>query len=229
MPQKVFKQIQYLCSEIAKVEWSGMLFYSVTGDISSPKTFKIKLEEIVPMDMGTGSYTSYELDNRYVDYLMDNPHAMEWKMGHIHSHNTMPVFFSGTDTSELNDNAPNHNYYLSLIVNNFMEFKAKICYVADGPESTQVEYKALDSNGEKYTVATLTRKVDARILCIHDCVIKSPAKKIVTEKSFMSRVIEIMKPKPKHGDFDKINNRVWNGKSWVHPLKYLLNILSKIL
>lgn len=51
-----------------------------------------------------------------------NEHLEECRIGHIHSHNTMGVFFSGTDWGELEDNAPNHNYYLSLIVNNFMDF-----------------------------------------------------------------------------------------------------------
>ena len=44
----------------------------------------------------------------------------QWKVGHIHSHNVMRVFFSGTDMDELHDNAPSHNFYVSLIVNNLL-------------------------------------------------------------------------------------------------------------
>jgi len=220
MPTKILKQIQYLCSQISKVEWSGILFYSITGDISAPKTFKIKLEEILPMDMGTSAYTSYELDNRYVDFLMDNPHAMEWKMGHIHSHNTMPVYFSGTDMSELNDNAPNHNYYLSLIVNNFMEFCAKLCYMGEGPDSLNVDYTGLNSEGEKYVISSVPLKVDSKILCVHDCVIKSPVKKLTSDKGFMGKVAEIMKPKPKPVQkWEKKKNtnpvKIWENGQWV--------------
>jgi hypothetical protein len=42
-------------------------------------------------------FTSYDLDNRFIDYLMEDPKRMKFKVGHIHSHNIMSVFFSGTD------------------------------------------------------------------------------------------------------------------------------------
>lgn len=215
MPRKVFDQIKYLCSKIAKVEWSGILFYSVKGDITDPENFRINLEDILPMDKGTSAYTEYELDKRFVDYMMDNPEAMDWKVGHIHSHNTMGVFFSGTDKSELNDNAVNHNYYLSLIVNNFMEFEAKVAYVASTKvEQIEIEYKALNSAGEEYIVGIIPAKIDQKILCVHDCEIKSPSEKIKTTDSFMKKVSDILKPKqsakPKYG------NRVYNPvtKAW---------------
>lgn len=47
----------------------------------------------------------------------------------------MSCFFSGTDMSELHDNAPNHNYYLSLIVNykedTANSWCAKVAYVTE--------------------------------------------------------------------------------------------------
>lgn len=235
MPKSVYDQIEYLCSKISRVEWSGILFYSIEGDITDPKNFKIKLEDILPMDKGTSAYTEYELDGKFVDYMMDNPHAMEWKIGHIHSHNTMDVFFSGTDMSELNDNAPNHNYYLSLIVNNFMEFEAKVAYMAaTTTESIEVEYKALNSAGEQYTVGIIPLKVDQKLLCVHDCKIIAPTRKLSTNDVFMKRVAEIMKPKtPKTGAvtvWDPVN-KVWIPKEPVKqqqkefdiPVKHLAN------
>ena len=48
MPEKVFNQIQYLCQQIAKVEWSGILFYKTEGSIQDPETYKIILEDILP-------------------------------------------------------------------------------------------------------------------------------------------------------------------------------------
>jgi hypothetical protein len=45
MPQKVYNQIQYLCQQIAKVEWSGILFYKTEGSIQDPSSFKITLME----------------------------------------------------------------------------------------------------------------------------------------------------------------------------------------
>jgi hypothetical protein len=43
----------------------------------------------------------------------------------------MGVFFSGTDESELYGNCPNHNIYLSLIVNNKNDMIARIAFVAE--------------------------------------------------------------------------------------------------
>ena len=93
MPQKVYNQIQYLCQQIAKVEWSGILFYKTEGSIQNPETFKIILEDILPLHKGTSTYTEYTFDERVVEYMMENEHLEECKIGHIHSHNTMGVLF----------------------------------------------------------------------------------------------------------------------------------------
>ena len=126
MPEKVYNQIQYLCREIAKEEWSGILFYKIEGSIQDIENFKIILEDILPLNKGTQAYTEYTFDERVIEHMEENEHLEECRMGHIHSHNTMGVFFSATDWSELEDNVVNHNYYLSLIVNNFMDFCAKL-------------------------------------------------------------------------------------------------------
>ena len=61
------------------------------------------------------------------------------------------VFFSGTDWSELEDNASNHNYYLSLIVNNFMDFCAKVCFIAEAKNET-FNFEAKDEQGKRYSL-----------------------------------------------------------------------------
>ena len=149
MPEKILHQIKWLCKEISRVEWSGVLFYSMEGSITDPENLVFTLEHILPMHKGTSGYTEYELGEAVIEYMMENEESENWKMGHIHSHNTMDVFFSGTDMSELEDNAPNHNFYLSLIVNNFMEFCAKVCFIA---ESGIAQFTAKDENGKAYEV-----------------------------------------------------------------------------
>ena len=93
MPQKVFNQIQYLCQQIAKVEWSGILFYKTEGTIADPSNYKIILEDILPLHKGTATYTEYEFGKAFVEHMMDNEHLDDCKMGHIHSHNTMGKLF----------------------------------------------------------------------------------------------------------------------------------------
>jgi hypothetical protein len=162
MPDDTLNKIKYLCREIAKVEWSGILLYSVEGTIREPEKMIITLQDIIPMNKGTQAYTEYNFNekkrdssgyaDRHIDYIEENEHALEWHLGHIHSHNTMAVFFSGTDMSELDDNSASHNFYLSLIVNNFMDFTAKVAFRATAEYKISMPYIALDENGNKYTM-----------------------------------------------------------------------------
>jgi len=193
MPERVLNQVKYLCRQIAKVEWSGVLFYSVEGSIKEPGKMVLTIEDILPMHKGTSAYTEYTFDERVVDYMMDNE-VMEkgWKMGHVHSHNTMGVFFSGTDWSELEDNAPNHNFYLSLIVNNFMDFCAKVCFIVDCDESKEFSFSGKDENGQRYVYTTESYGVPDKKLVVYDCAIESPKNEIVVDDSFASKVDHII-------------------------------------
>ena len=82
MPEKVLNQIQYLCQQIPKVEWSGILFYKVEGSIKDPENMKIILEDILPMHKGTKAYTEYSFDERVIEYMMNNEHLEECRIGH---------------------------------------------------------------------------------------------------------------------------------------------------
>ena len=212
MPEKVFNQIQYLCQQIAKVEWSGILFYKTEGSIQDPKTYKIILEDILPLHKGTSAYTEYTFDERVVDYMEENEHLEECKMGHIHSHNTMGVFFSGTDWSELEDNAPNHNYYLSLIVNNFMDFCAKVCFIAQAENET-FSFIAKDETGKKYTASTGDYSVPPKLI-VYDCDINSPKKSIEVQESFTEKVKSIIEKAEKVVSSTSKTNSVKPGESW---------------
>lgn len=197
MSQQILDKIKILCKNIAKVEWSGVLFYSVQGSIRTPQVFKITLEDILPLDMGTKAYTEYELDDRFTDFLMEEPERMEWKVGHIHSHNDMSVFFSPTDVSELKDNCVNHNYYLSLIVNNFMDFQAKIAFTGELTKVVKdVPYQSLDENGDSYILSKTDLNYTKTKMFTYDCDIYAPEERLAVSDDFMTRVKEIMKPKP---------------------------------
>ena len=188
MPVKILNQIKWLCKEIPKVEWSGILFYSVEGSIKDPENMVLTIQDILPMQKGTAAYTEYAFDERVVDYRMENEEADEWKVGHIHSHNTMAVYFSGTDWSELEDNSPNHNFYLSLIVNNFMDFCAKVSFIVEADETREFNFTARDENGEKYEYSSEQYEVKQKKLVSYDCKIHSPEASISVEESFSEKV-----------------------------------------
>lgn len=212
MPEKVLNQIKYLCKEIHAVEWSGILYYSIDGSIKDPGNMTLTLQSILPMHKGTQSYTEYSFDERVVNFMMEEEDAMDWKMAHIHSHNNMAVFFSGTDWGELEDNAPNHNFYLSLIVNNRMDFCAKVCFIADtDTEEVKLSYFAKDEHGNRYEYGkhAVTTKKDK--LIVYDCDIKTPELN-KPDESFMKSVAHIIeKAKPKHIPYTPPTRNVYGG------------------
>lgn len=190
MPEKVLKQVQYLCRQIADVEWSGVIFYKIDGSIKDPANMVITLEDILPLNKGTKTYTEYTFDERLIDYMMENEHLEECKIGHIHSHNTMSVYFSGTDWSELEDNAPNHNFYFSIIVNNFMDFCAKVCFIAEAKQEV-FTFEAKDENGQRYEHSS-GNYVVAPKLVVYDCDIESPIDDVRVDDGFMGKVKSII-------------------------------------
>lgn len=125
---------------------------------------------------------------------MDNPELLDYKVGHIHSHHDMQVFFSGTDNMELMDNAPNHNHYLSLIINNKNEMVARIAYVVKEKLVQAIEFK--DTNGNKQTVYNPLAESKTQPLSktyYYDCKIVKP-----DYISFVnSRMNDILASKPK--------------------------------
>lgn len=198
MPIEVLHQIQYLCKLISKVEWSGALFYTTEGSIEKPESFKITLKTILPLDIGSAVYTEYNLDERFMDFIEEDfEERCTWKLGHIHSHNSMGVFFSGTDMAELNDNAPAHNFYLSLIVNNAMDFLAKVAFIGEAKKDIkQVPYTAKNVQGHDYIIEKQDFEVNTQKLFIYDCEMITPLETVIITEQFQAQVAKIMEPKP---------------------------------
>ena len=223
MPDEFLLKVKYLCKLIAQVEWSGILFYSINGTIKNLNTFSIVLQDILPMDKGSGAYTEYEIDKRYVDYLMDKPEAMEWHMGHIHSHHSMRVFFSGTDMEELHDNSEGHNFYLSLIVNNYMDFMAKIGFRASIDSNLKdIPFHAKDENGDDYIITKTDVKIKKEKLFIVDCEVQSKAELVSVDKDFATKVDGIINPPvvvPPQRPAQRIPQSFQQGKQWERPKK----------
>lgn len=190
MPDRVWYQFNYLCQEINKVEWSGVLFYTIEGTLKDPKNLKIQLTDILPMDKGNSTFTSYDLDDRVMLYMMDNPHLLGKPMGHIHSHHIMNTFFSGVDQDELHDNAPNHNIYLSLIVNNKQEFSCRLAYIEKVKGTFEKEFLDVDGTPVKHV-----EEVEEQTLVFYECEIVREKPDFQLPEDFVKKVVEINKPK----------------------------------
>lgn len=180
----IMDKIKHLCSKVPRLEWSGLLFYTMEGTIRNPAECKITVQDILLMDIGTAGATSFTWDEDIVAYRMDNMEALDWHVGHIHSHNTIDVFFSSTDWSELNDNCPGFNFYLSLIVNNFMDMTAKIAFTAD-----PTGYICKDEEGKDYQMKLTSG--NSRFMFVYDCRIFKPAEEVEVPEAFDKRFQDV--------------------------------------
>lgn len=127
IPQEVEKKIRLLCREIHNVEWSGVLFYKVSGSFED-KSLTITCVDLFQMDEGTGGYTEYDMSPDVSGYMVDHPELLDAGIyqGLIHSHNNMATFFSGTDTATLQSEGSDMNHFVSLIVNNAGKYTAGV-------------------------------------------------------------------------------------------------------
>ena len=200
MPAEVKAKIQYLCKKIHTIEWSGILVYDIVGDVRDPKTCRVELKDIVPMDKGTSGYTTYKLDPKVVmKHFMERPEHEDFCIGHIHSHHDMSVFFSGTDTDELHENVPNHNVYLSLIVNNKNDWACKLVFLADVVNKISF----LDKDGEP-TIFGDEEPVQKMV--VYDCEVVEEEQIVELDAHFVAGVERIDTFKP-------IVNRIYYGNT----------------
>lgn len=146
--EEVNNKIKYICSKISNVEWSGVLVYKSEGDLNDINNLSMKVIDIYVMDIGSSAHTSFEYDPIDIATAFEqNPDWIEneYRLGLIHSHVNMGVFFSGTDISELQDNAKNYDYYLSLITNNMNQFVAKIAFIGEEEVVTKKKLSIFNS------------------------------------------------------------------------------------
>lgn len=216
IPREVEEKILYLTRAIPDVEWSGILLYTSKGTMTEPDKFEITLKDIILMDKGSASYTSFKINekkrdqsgyiDRHIDYVEEYPESIEWTLGLIHSHQNFGVFFSGTDLEELQENSPLHNHYLSLIVNNKMEMVAKIAQHVKGTEKVQLAVDVIDvESGKKKTIKTKEERAFETIFT-YDCEITLDGKEDVEDNFFYKNVFDVLEEHNKPAPTTTIKN-----------------------
>jgi len=129
IPGTVQQKIDYLCNQIHEVEWSGTLFYTISGEFDSKENpLIVTVLDIFLQDIGSMAYTEFSRSPDLAGYMAYNPELLDENvfMGLIHSHNSMSTFFSGTDQNTLRQEGADQNHFVSLIVNNHKEYTAGI-------------------------------------------------------------------------------------------------------
>jgi len=125
IPEKVERLIRFLCERVWTTEWSGVLFYNYEGEFEDG-SLKIICEDILPMDIGSTTYTEFNMSPDVISYMAEKQELLDCKMGLIHSHNNMSTFFSDTDMNTLQEEGSERNHFVSLIVNNEGKYSAAI-------------------------------------------------------------------------------------------------------
>ena len=187
--EDMINKIRYICGEFPTKEWSGVLFYDIKGSLKKPNLIKIKAFDFYPLDLGSASYTEFEYSPDFAAYIARNPLLMDHQMGLIHSHNNMGVFFSGTDTATLQEQAPLYKKFLSVIVNNRMDITAKLAVYTESDITNNTEiisttnYQDIDYTNKKINNSSKTTKVfKAKEVWVYDCDIIKEGKEIVDEE-----------------------------------------------
>ena len=78
--------IRHLCGRIPDREWSGVLFYTVTGTFEEGLTVQCK--DICLMDVGSATYTEFDTSPDIAGYMVEND-LLDCYLGLVHSHNNM--------------------------------------------------------------------------------------------------------------------------------------------
>lgn len=161
-----------------------MLFYKIRDLSKDMSLFEADVVDFFPMSVDSAGHTDFEYEANYVKYMIDN-NLLEHDKGLIHSHNNMGVFFSGEDMSELQDNTPNHTFYLSLIVNNRFDVMAKMCTIVKMPDSKRVgEYVDIKGDTKKLEID----EPNPEYLFTVDCIIHKPTTSIAFKRDWLDQL-----------------------------------------
>lgn len=127
-------KIRYLCERFKTKEWSGNLFYTISGTFKD-KNLVIRCEDLYLQDIGNGTFTSYQNNADTANYMLEND-LFDCEVGVIHSHNQMQAFLSSTDLGSLKSDGEEQNHNVSLVVNNAGSYVAaitrRISYAVEG-------------------------------------------------------------------------------------------------
>lgn len=198
IPKKVQQEIKFLCREIPNIEWSGVLFYDIVeGSVEDVENLKIELKGIMPKDMGTSATTNYFFGLDVTNFIVENEFDKKgYMIAHIHSHHNMSVFFSGTDSMELKNNAKNHRFYLSIVVNNKGDIIGRLVFnsVLEKPENFKLVYKANNEMGLPFDFKEVEKlNIPEEINFYYDCEIIEEKEEDKLTEDFKDLVSKIKK------------------------------------
>lgn len=134
VPARVEEKIRYLIRKFPSTEWSGVLFYTHTGTFENGD-LKLTCEDFLPMDLGTGGWTEFKMNEDVAAYMAENIELFSCELGILHSHHSLGAFLSGQDMKRIQEDGNDTNCFLSLVVD------TRGTYVAALTRKVQTKYK----------------------------------------------------------------------------------------
>ena len=124
------KKIRYYLDRFPSIEYSGTLFYTVSGSFET-NDLVINAFDFLLQDIGTGAYTEFNQSPDVIGYMVEHPELLDETVyqGLMHSHHNMGAFFSGTDTSTLREEGSDRVHFVSLIIDTKGTYQAAITRV----------------------------------------------------------------------------------------------------
>lgn len=187
IPTEVERKIRFVCQKVWDTEWSGTLFFTHEGSFEN-NDLVIRCVDIYIMDIGTKTYTEFDMNPDVIAYMCENPELLDCQVGLIHSHNNMSTFFSKTDTATLEEEGRDRNNFVSLIVNNAGTYTAAITrkvkrysqikdmlvyeffgdgeiqdtkeYTEDGVEEIEWFYLKIEKEDENYSFSDMAARLE---------------------------------------------------------------------
>ncbi len=180
IPSNIFGNFYSLHTKFKNLEWSGWIFYNTVGSLEEPDTLCINVTDFILLDIGSGAFTSIDPTGEQIaNIYIDRPHLMGMQYGVLHTHHSMGLFFSGTDTDTLLNCANQFDFLLSVIVNHKDHPIAKISQAAEIEALETFKYKFKGSQVYKEPV-----KVNREVVQVWDC-------KVVVENNDIRSELEI--------------------------------------
>lgn len=156
---ELYDKIRFICSNpfTSSKEWSGVLFYTVEGDITSNVKFIAK--DLLVMDIGNSASTAFAYNSDIAAYMCEND-LMGCYLGLIHSHVNFGVFFSGVDKNTLISEGLDTNHFLSLIVNNAGDAIARFTIHSTMESQNIVKFKSYNNEEKTYNSVSTTEVLE---------------------------------------------------------------------
>lgn len=186
----------------------------IDGSVEDPANLKINIIDFTLFDIGSGAYTEFVIEPEIIMGIYAKyPEYITKKYGCIHSHNNMSVFFSGTDTSTLLEQAFIHNYFVSLIINNNYDKIAKISYKGTR-KVTETFYNRIKSIMLPYN-----RTVEEDVVCVIDCDVDYETTETYVDDELMNQ-IAVLARKEEEKKLERAKIPVTYGKNSYKRIGY---------